>query len=194
MNQITLGEATPLNVNLAIHGGEVLAIGDLHFSDVFEGKHKNYLENCCKVLRQILELVEERKPKAVVFLGDIVGWSDTNIRSREVLSMFCSFFRKLHESCRVFVVRGNHDMKGYPDFQFLVDLGFVEVCTYFDYYKNSDESIAPEIRFHIVNYGEEDNPKDYYEGISNVAFAHNNFTIDGVHRRFDDIKTFLKNL
>lgn len=163
-----------------IDGGEVLAIADLHFSDVFEGKHKNYLENCCKVLRQILNLVEERKPKAVVFLGDLVGWTETNIRSREVFSMFCRFFRKLHGYCRIFVVRGNHDMRGYPDFQFLIDLGLVEVCDYFDYYKNSSEDIIPEVRFHIVNYGEEGNARDYINGASNVAFAHNNFTIDGV--------------
>lgn len=164
----------------SIHGGEVLGIGDLHFSDVFEGKHKNYLENCCKVLRQILDLVEERKPKAIVFFGDLVGWTETNIRSREVFSMFCRFFRKLHEYSRIFVVRGNHDIGGYPDFQFLVDLGLVEVCDYFDYYKDSSEDTIPEVRFHIVNYGEEDNTRDYLEGASNVAFAHNNFTIDGV--------------
>ena len=32
---------------MKIYGGEILIIGDLHFSDRKDyGKHKNYLENC----------------------------------------------------------------------------------------------------------------------------------------------------
>lgn len=166
-------------MNPKVHGGEVLIFGDLHFSDVFTGKHKDYIVNCCKVLNQIGDMIEERNPSTVVFLGDIVGWTDTNIRSREVFSMFCNFFRKIHTGRRVFVVRGNHDMKGYPDFQFLVDLGLVETCSYFDYYKDANEGVTPEIRFHIVNYGEEDFTREYLADSSNVALAHNNFTIEG---------------
>lgn len=169
--------------NVKIVGGEILCIGDLHISDVYEGRHKNYLENCFKVLRKIQDTVEERKPSAVVFLGDLIGLSETNIKSREVLSMLCNFFIKIKETSRVFVVRGNHDMKGYPDFQFLVDLGIVENCKYFDYWSESKH----EVRFHIVNYGEEDKPLEICgeDKVANAVLAHNNFTIDGLTTWYD---------
>lgn len=169
---------------MKINGGEILVFGDLHFSDVFTGKHKNYLENCCTVLRQILDMVNERKPKTVVFLGDIVGWSDVNIKSREVLAMFCDFFSKIRGVAEhIIVVRGNHDMKGYPDFQFLLSLGLVETYPYFDYINDNGEV---DVRFHIVNYGEENKPLDILSSTSNVVFAHNNFVIDGVTNWYNE--------
>lgn len=169
---------------MKINGGEILVFGDLHFSDVFTGKHKNYLENCCTVLRQILDMVNERKPKTVVFLGDIVGWSDVNIKSREVLAMFCDFFSRIRRVAEhVIVVRGNHDMKGYPDFQFLLSLGLVETYSYFDYMNDKGEV---DVRFHIVNYGEESKPLEILGTTSNVVFAHNNFVIDGVTNWYNE--------
>lgn len=161
---------------MVIKGGEILAIGDLHISDVFEGKHINYLENCFKVLRQLKDIIYERKPSAVVFLGDLVGWNETNIKSRAVLAMLCDFFKSINEVSHVFAVRGNHDMKGYPDFQFLASLGLIDVTSSFDYVRPDG---GTELRFHLVNYGEEDRHLDTIEE-GNVVFGHNNYTIDGV--------------
>ena len=71
--------------------------------------------------------VNETNPSAIVFLGDLVGWNESNIRNREVFSHFCTWFMRLGEGRKVFCVRGNHDMKGYPDFQFMSDMKLFEI-------------------------------------------------------------------
>lgn len=167
------------------YGGKIMIFGDLHFSDVFTGKHKNYLENCCKVIHIIEEMVTENKPSIVVFLGDIVGWNETNIKSREILSMFLGFWRRLNSICDVYSVRGNHDMKGYPDFNMLVELGFIRTGGCFDYYAGKDSDI-PDVRFHLVDYKSEDKVLDILEGASNVVLGHNNYTIEGVTTWYAD--------
>lgn len=170
-------------------GNEVMIVGDLHFSDVFTGKHKNYLENCCWVVGQITKKLEEEKPSALVLLGDLIGWSETNIKSREVLSMFIRALKSWNRICPVYAVRGNHDMKGYPDFNFLEDLGMIitsaECEGYFDYYPTEDSEI-PEVRFHIVDYKQENRPLNIREGCSNIVLGHNNYTIDGVTTWYRD--------
>ena len=165
-------------------GGTILMVGDLHISDVFEGKHKDYLKNCLEILGKIEKEVNKINPSAVVFLGDLVGWNESNIKRREVLSVLCKFFMRVGEGRRVYCVRGNHDMKGYPEFQFLSDLHLFETAStcngYFDFY-GTDDQIKPEVRFHIVDYKQETRELDLaQDGVSNVVLAHNNFTIQGV--------------
>ncbi|MBO5386734.1 MAG: metallophosphoesterase, partial [Lachnospiraceae bacterium] len=141
-----------------IYGGSIMFIGDLHFSDVFTGKHKNYLANCFSVLGQITNKINEKKPKAVFLGGDIIGWLETNIKDRQVLSMFCKVLREWNEVCPVYTVRGNHDMKGYPDFLFLSEFGLIitsSMCGgYVDYYGYEGQE-QPEVRLHIVDYNDE---------------------------------------
>lgn len=160
-----------------ITGNTVMFISDLHFSDVFTGKHKDYLSNCFLTLKKLTDKIKEKKPDLIFLLGDIIGWTETNIRNREIFSMFCKVLRDWNTVGVVYAVRGNHDMKGYPDFQFLVDLGFIRTCKYVDFYTNKD---TPEIRFHIVNYGEESEVLNLLPDTSNIVLAHNNFTINGV--------------
>lgn len=167
-----------------IVGGEVMIIGDLHFSDVFTGKHKAYLEECCWVLGCISKKIEERTPSAIVLLGDIIGWVETNIRDREVLSFFAKELRFWGKICPVFAVRGNHDGRGYPDFNLFTELGLIipcEVCGgYFDYY-GEEGSEVPEVRFHLVDYNREDRALNYaMGGASNIVLGHNNYKIAGV--------------
>jgi len=162
-----------------VYGGEILAFGDLHFSDVYTGKHKDYLLNCCKVLKDIENIINEHNPKAVVFLGDLVGWRETNIKNRQVLSMFCSFWRRISTNRQVFAVRGNHDMRGYPDFNLLEDLGYIATPSYFDFYINVGDE-EPQVRFHLVPYGNESKPLELLGGnVTNVVLGHNNYTISG---------------
>lgn len=165
-----------------IVGGEVMIVGDLHFSDVFTGKHKDYLQECMWVLRQISDKIEERKPSALVLLGDIVGWSETNIRNRQIFSMFCKTLKSWNAICPVYAVKGNHDIKGYPDFQFLSDLGLIITSAacggHFDYYGFEGQEI-PEVRFHLVDYMDESRHLEIYDGTSNIVLGHNNFTIEG---------------
>lgn len=159
-----------------IHGGEVLIFGDLHFSDVFKGKHKDYLSNCCSILHDIELKVDERKPSAIVLAGDLIGWTETNIKNREVLTMFCGFWKRISEKCKVFAVRGNHDIKGFPDFNLLLELGVLKTPKYFDYYADDGTRI---LRFHIVSYGAENEPLCIDDTVKNVVIGHNNFIIPG---------------
>lgn len=167
-----------------IVGGSVMIVGDIHFSDVFTGKHQGYLENCFWVLNKITKKIEEKKPSAIVLEGDIVGWNETNVRDRQVLSMFCKVLKGWREICPIYAVRGNHDIKGYPEFQFLNDLGIISTANdcdgFFDYFGYEGQEV-PEVRFHIVDYNNETTSLDIAEGgASNIVLGHNNYTISGV--------------
>lgn len=167
-----------------IVGGELMFIGDIHFSDVFTGKHKNYLENCFWCLKAITDKIYEKKPNAIFLGGDIIGWLETNIRDRQVLSMFCKVLRDWNSVCPVYTVRGNHDIKGYPDFQFISEFGLLitsSMCGgYVDYYGFEGQEY-PEVRIHIVDYKDEDKSLVIADKpTSNIVLAHNNFTINGV--------------
>lgn len=166
-------------------GNNVLIIGDIHFSDIFVGRHKNYLANCFQVLGQIEKMVREKQSCAVIFLGDLVGVNEGNIREREVLNMFCKWLKRLNEICPVYSVRGNHDFKGsFPEFQFLSEQGFIITAAdcdgYIDYYGTEDAE-EPEVRFHLVDYGRENRELDIKGGnTTDIVLAHNNFTIQGL--------------
>lgn len=162
---------------MIVKGGKVMIVGDLHFSDVFTGRHKNYLENCCEVLGQLTKMIEERKPSVVVLEGDIIGWNETNIKSRQVFSMFCRTLKEWNSIAKVVCVQGNHDTKGYPDYLFLKEFGLISNPEYFDYCTPNGDL---EVRFHIVNYGDEHRQLDIAENASNVVLGHNNYTINGV--------------
>lgn len=168
---------------MKVVGGSILMIGDLHISDVFEGKHKNYLASCYAILGKIEKKINEENPSAVVFLGDLVGWNESNIKSREVLSHLCKWFMRIGQGRKIFCVRGNHDMKGYPEFQFLSDLNLFETSStcdgYFDFYGYEGQE-KPEVRFHLVDYKQETRELNLADGnTSNIVLAHNNFTIQG---------------
>ena len=166
-----------------IVGDSVMIIGDLHFSDVYNGKHKNYLNDCFGILGEITHKIETKKPSALILCGDIIGWSETNIRDRQVFSMFCKILRDWNRICPVYSVRGNHDMKGYPDFNFLEEFDLLitsaECDGYFDYFASKDAEKA-EVRFHLVDYGCTDNVLNLAEGVSNIVICHDNITINGV--------------
>lgn len=173
-----------------ICGGSVMIIGDLHISDKFTGKHKNYLENCFWVLGKITEEINKKKPKAIVLLGDIVGWQETNINDRQIFSMFCKILKEWNSVCPVYCVRGNHDLKGYPDFLFLSEFDLLitsSMCGgYFDYYGKEGQEV-PEVRFHLVDYKEEDKALNLAPApTSNIVLAHNNFTINGITNWYNE--------
>ncbi len=164
-------------------GGKILIIGDLHISDIFTGKHKDYLGNCFSVLSKLSAIIEEKQPSAIILLGDIVGNRETNIKSREVLSKFCDILQKWNNICPVYTVTGNHDLKGFSDLTFLARLGLVRTSQncggIIDYYGNAEQEL-PEVRFHLVDYGDEHREFDLCHGTSNIVLGHNNYTIQGV--------------
>lgn len=164
----------------------ILIVGDLHFDDTFQGRHRNYVTTCLNVLKKIEEQLMASDAKCLVLLGDLVGVSSRNVKSREILSILCNWFKQLKDSgVRVISVRGNHDFGDYPDFQFLVSLGLIETSQtlggYFDYYGDANAT-EPEIRFHLIDYGMENRKLDILTGeqVTNIALTHNNFTIQGI--------------
>lgn len=177
-----------------IIGGTVRSYGDLHISDTYKGRHKDYLLLCTTVLSKIEREIKEKKPSAVIFTGDLVGVLERNIKNREILSQICNYFQRLNKMTEVFVVRGNHDFGDYPEFQFLHDLGLFKTSRdcipegndengvgYIDYFVDDTEEI-PSCRFHLVDYGKEKHELCYpiSDDTPNIVFAHNNFTISGV--------------
>jgi len=166
-----------------------MLVGDLHISDKYRGKHKNYLKDCLDVAADLSNIIRQRRPHALILAGDLIGWNETNISDRQVFAQICKIFREWSEVCPVFAVRGNHDMRGYPDFQFLADFGLIHTSQscdgYIDYYGYAGQEL-PEARIHIVDYGDEDRTLDILAGTSNVVVAHNNFTIEGVTTWYSD--------
>lgn len=168
-----------------IYGRDVLVIGDLHISDVYRGRHKNYLACCFKVMAQIEKKVMEEKPGLVIFAGDLIGVNEGNIAKREVLNMICKWLKRLNSVCPVYSVRGNHDFKGsFPDFQFLSELELIKTSAdcdgYIDYYGFEGQA-EPEVRFHLMDYGKENMPLNLSgSATTDIVVAHNNFTIQGL--------------
>ena len=166
--------------------GKVFVVGDLHLSDVYEGKHKDYWGNCLSIMEDLCKRVAEIEPSVIVLLGDIIGCNETNIRSRENLSRVLNYFRIMDSYAPIVAVRGNHDIAGYPDFKLLTDLGLVSRVDHFDYYHGND----PQVRFHLVDYGDEARALDLWQGenVSNVVFGHQDYMIDGVTTWYPQMK------
>ena len=171
-----------------IHGGKVLVFGDLHISSSFSGQHKNYQYECYYNMDNIVKIVAKEKASAVIFLGDLFGVNEKNIRDRQFLMRTQNFFKILNQVTdgKVFSVKGNHDMGDFTDFDFFEDLGYIKNPQYVNYYgkrpgsKNDD---GLEIRFHLVNYGDERKPlKLSKDGdcASDVVLGHCDYYIEGV--------------
>lgn len=154
---------------------EVLFIGDLHISDRYMGKHRNYLENCFKFLDQVYEIVKRRTIKKVVFMGDWIGVGPTekNLRDRNVLCRLFAYLKKLNSICEVYSLAGNHDMgSNITDFEILVEIGFLKQVDYLD--------IEDELRIHMFNYGSESREIELDAKKVNIGAFHANLLIEGL--------------
>ena len=82
----------------------------IHLSDLHLGKRVNefsMLEDQEYILIQILEIVKQQKPDAVIIAGDVY---DKSVPSAEAVELFDSFLvRLLKLQAKVFVISGNHD-------------------------------------------------------------------------------------
>lgn len=167
--------------------------GDLHISDSYRGKHKDYLLLCFTVLGKIAKDIEDNRPNAVIFTGDLVGVLERNIKSREVLAKVCQYFQRLNNMTEVYVVKGNHDFGDFPEFQFLHEIGLFKTSLdcipegnstdgvgYIDYFY-ADTDTVPCARYHLVDYGNEKVGLWYptEDTVENIVVAHNNFTVAG---------------
>lgn len=82
----------------------------MHLSDLHIGKRVNeysMLEDQRYMLRQVLHLVDEEKPEAVVIAGDIY---DKSVPGGDAVLLFDRFLTQLAErKAPVFLISGNHD-------------------------------------------------------------------------------------
>lgn len=173
-----------------IFGGKILIFGDLHLSCTYEGQHKDYTVECYKNMQNIIDKVKESKASAVILLGDVIGVNERNIKDRQFLMRVMIFFKTLNELTggHVYSVKGNHDKGDFSDFDLLIGLGMIRNPDYVDYYRCTEEEYAEEgddaleVRFHFVNYGEENRElkMDGDGAYSNVVLGHADYLIDGV--------------
>lgn len=171
-----------------VYGGKLLIFGDLHISSSFSGQHKDYLFECYETMDRILELVQKEQASAVVLLGDISGVNEKNIKDRQVLMRFMMFLSMLNRATNgnVFAVKGNHDCGDFTDFDMVLGLGLIKNPKYINYYgkkPGSKKNEGLEVRFHLVNYGDEHhrlNIASAEDNASNVVLGHNEYFIEGV--------------
>lgn len=82
----------------------------IHLSDLHLGKRVNefsMLEDQEYILNQILHIIKEEQPDAVLLAGDIY---DKSVPSAEAVQLFDEFLYRLSEEGRqVFIISGNHD-------------------------------------------------------------------------------------
>lgn len=173
--------------SFVVKGGKILVFADTHFSISYEGKHKNYAYDCFENMTKILDIVKKEEPSAVIFLGDIIGVRERNIADRQFLMRVVLFFGMLFNITKgnVFVVRGNHDIGDFSDFDFIAGLGYFKNPRYVDYVTEK----GTEIRFHFVNYGDEHLPLELAkDGVSNIVLGHADYYIEGVTTWYSEKK------
>ena len=173
-----------------IFKGKILVFGDMHLSCTYEGSHREYLRECYENMDNILNkvLYSKEKVSAVFFLGDVIGVNERNLKDRQFLLRVVLFFRKLNELTggNIYSVKGNHDKGDFTDFDFLVSLDLIKNPDYVDYYGLTEGEYAEgtlnglEVRFHFVNYGDEERELSIPEGCSNVVLGHADYVVDGV--------------
>ena len=82
----------------------------IHLSDLHIGKRLNeysLLEDQEYILHQIVEIIDNEKPDAVIIAGDVY---DKSVPSAEAVKLFDDFLFMLSErNLQVFVISGNHD-------------------------------------------------------------------------------------
>jgi predicted phosphodiesterase len=156
--------------------GKIIIFGDIHVSDKYTGKHRDYFQNCMNVMKALSEIVHKEKPVAVVLAGDLVGVGsdDKNVRDRTTLMLMWRTFMDWNEvtNGNVYGVLGNHDRGGKTtDSEVFAFMGVIKYISHFDH-KN--------LRVHFVNFGEEHRELDMAcEATCHVAIVHNSFLIEG---------------
>lgn len=82
----------------------------VHLSDLHLGKRVNafsMMEDQEFILKQIISIIDDRKPDAVLIAGDVY---DRSVPSEEAVRLFDRFLSSLAErKLQVFVISGNHD-------------------------------------------------------------------------------------
>ena len=82
----------------------------IHLSDLHIGKRVNEFsmyDDQCYILKQIIKIIDDEKPDAVLIAGDVY---DKSIPSSEAVTLFDDFLYMLSKrDLQTFVISGNHD-------------------------------------------------------------------------------------
>jgi predicted phosphodiesterase len=153
----------------------VLIVGDLHISDRFTGRHKDYLQNCFDCLDMIEKSIVENKVTHLICLGDWIGigQAEKTLRKRSNLMRLLLVLKRWNDMLdgNVYSLKGNHDIGGNTtDFDLMVTLGYL---------KNVDKLDIDGCRIHMFNYGEETRQIEIDDNKSNIGCFHSNLLIEG---------------
>lgn len=155
---------------------KILVIGDLHISDRFSGRHKDYLENCFDCLNMIEKSIIENEITHLICLGDWIGigLAEKNLKERRTLLRLIQVLQKWNKllNGNVYSLRGNHDIgKNMTDYDFFVTMGLLKYVPQLD---------VGSCRIHMFNYGEETRPIVVDNDKYNVGCFHTNLLIEGL--------------
>lgn len=158
---------------------KVLILGDLHISDVYQGKHKDYIGNCEWCVGEISKTLKERKVTDLILLGDIIGQTEKNLKKRTTLLKMMKWLNEWSALLKenggegeVYSLRGNHDIGSkLTDFEMFEELGLLKTGNYKD---------VGVVRYHLIDYGEERREIELDEEKVNVALMHNNIMVEGL--------------
>ena len=150
----------------------------IHLSDLHLGKRVNefsMLEDQAYILDQILNIIKEEAPDAVLIAGDVY---DKAVPSAEAVQLFDDFLCRLAgEQLQVFVISGNHDsperiafggrlMQGSGIHMSPVYDGAVKPVTFIDEYGEAAVYMLPFVKpAHVRRYFPERNIESYTDAI-----------------------------
>lgn len=181
-------------------GRRVLVIGDLHFDDVYEGKHLDYLKNTITVMTLIHNQIAKYRPDVVVLAGDIVGVRPgrSKVRTNIYRARIINFIKSLGPV--VIALKGNHDFAEDADYNLMAETGVFVAPKKINYVadvipgKNSEHNL----RLHLLDYKQEEHKLelDTNEQAANIVIAHNEFYIENreYRRRSDDAIELVKHI
>lgn len=153
---------------------KVMIIGDLHISDAYTGKHKDYFQNCINFLNKVTAQLVKQKIDILIITGDLIGVKSTErtFRSRDALIYFIKVMQYWNKICeKVVCIEGNHDISDkLGDYGFCKSLGLFECPAYLD---------VGCTRFHFISYGRIRDKIEFDETKYNIAVTHDNILIDG---------------
>ena len=153
-----------------------IVLGDLHISDRYSGKHVDYWQNCVEVLAMLTKEIENGGYTHIFLLGDLVGMTDKNMKTRDGLLYLMRTLQHWSELVKgnLYSVRGNHDIGGkLTDFEMFVSLGMIKTAPYVD---------MGCLRMHLIDYGDEHRAIEHnklYTSSYDIALMHYNLQIEG---------------
>lgn len=164
---------------------KALFIGDLHFSDVYVGHHKDYWGNCLNVAEKITRCIVDNNITHLFLAGDIVGYKEKNFRHRESLLTMLMILQRWNNltNNHVYSLIGNHDIGGsLTDFGIFESMGLIKTSKSLLHEEGCIPYLDLEnLRLHFIDYGQEELPVTISSvpSVSNVALTHADIQVDG---------------